>query len=85
MLESAGYIVRLAEDGDPSDAHLWVTEPTEQNLQMTRRGQIPVGYDKLAVFAEIGVYHVPQRAEDVRTDPYRVAALGTSRNFYIKL
>ncbi len=36
MLESAGYIVRLAEDGDPSDAHLWVAEPTEQNLRKAR-------------------------------------------------
>jgi PAS domain S-box-containing protein len=36
MLESAGYSVRLAEDGDPSDSHLWVTEPTEQSLQMAR-------------------------------------------------
>jgi hypothetical protein len=36
MLESAGYIVRLAQDGDPADAHLWVTESTEQNLQTAR-------------------------------------------------
>ncbi|MHC4969500.1 MAG: PAS domain-containing protein, partial [Planctomycetota bacterium] len=36
MLESAGYIVRVAENGDPSDAHLWVTEPTEQNLRTAR-------------------------------------------------
>jgi acetaldehyde dehydrogenase (acetylating) len=36
MLEDAGYIVRLARDGDPSDTHLWVTEPTEQNLREAR-------------------------------------------------
>ena len=36
MLESAGYSVRLAEDGDPSDSHLWDTEPTEQSLQTAR-------------------------------------------------
>jgi signal transduction histidine kinase len=36
MLESAGYSVRLAEDGDPSDSHLWVTEPTERSLQAAR-------------------------------------------------
>ncbi|MHC4786274.1 MAG: hypothetical protein ACYTE6_09935 [Planctomycetota bacterium] len=26
----------MAENGDPSDAHLWVTEPTEQNLRTAR-------------------------------------------------
>jgi len=36
MLKSAGYSVRLARDGDPSDSHLWVTEPTRQSLQTAR-------------------------------------------------
>jgi PAS domain S-box-containing protein len=36
MLESAGYSVRLADDGDPSDSNLWVTEPTEQSLRTAR-------------------------------------------------
>ncbi|MHC4100534.1 MAG: PAS domain-containing protein [Planctomycetota bacterium] len=36
MLESAGYSVRVAEDGDPSDAHLWVTEPTDESLRTAR-------------------------------------------------
>jgi signal transduction histidine kinase len=36
MLESAGYTVRLDQDGDPSDAHLWVTDPTTQNLRTAR-------------------------------------------------
>jgi PAS domain S-box-containing protein len=36
MLEAAGYIVRSARNGDPSDTQLWVTEANEQNLREAR-------------------------------------------------
>ncbi len=32
VLESVGYTVSVAEDGDPRDSDLWVTEATDRNL-----------------------------------------------------
>ncbi|MCZ6653478.1 MAG: PAS domain S-box protein [Planctomycetota bacterium] len=37
MLDSEGYEVHHAEDGQPADSFLWVTEPTADNLRTARR------------------------------------------------
>ncbi len=37
VLDAAGYDVRDAQNGDPADSAVWVTEPTEANLQTARR------------------------------------------------
>ncbi len=37
MLDSEGYEVHHAEDGEPADSFLWVTEPTADNLRTARR------------------------------------------------
>lgn len=37
VLESAGYTVSVAEDGDPRDSDIWVTEATHKNLTTARR------------------------------------------------
>ena len=37
VLDDAGYDVREAQNGDPADSAVWVTEPTEANLQAARR------------------------------------------------
>jgi anti-sigma regulatory factor (Ser/Thr protein kinase) len=36
VLESAGYIVSVAEDGDPGDCNIWVTEPEREYLPTAR-------------------------------------------------
>ena len=37
VLEAVGYTVSVAEDGDPRDSDIWVTEATRRNLATAKR------------------------------------------------
>lgn len=47
LLRSAGYEVQKAENGDPADSDVWVTEPTEENLAAARRFSAGTGQHRI--------------------------------------
>ena len=54
VLESVGYTVSVAEDGDPRDSDLWVTEATGRNLAAARQFLTGQDHGQIIVLGSAG-------------------------------